>query len=459
MSGISADIFRAYDVRGVVGTGFDAEQVFTIGRAIADLYPDRHRFVLGRDGRLSGKRLLDALADGLNAGGADTADIGIVPTPALYYTAGKENDGTGLMVTGSHNPPEYNGIKMMIGNETLAGEAIQAIYRRCTRGEFGVVRCAGTRDTCDGLDDYTGAIVANVKIKKKLRVVVDCGNGSAGPASKKIFDELTQETKYLYCDIDGHFPNHHPNPSEPANLDKLRETVVAGDYDAGLAFDGDGDRLGVVDNLGRIIWPDRQVMVFARDILRNNEGATIIYDVKSSRHLADEIRRAGGRARMCRTGHSFVKGALKETGALLAGEMSGHIFFNDRWPGFDDGLYAAARLLEILSQEQRTCAQVFDALPPAVSTPEINIEFGRENMQHEFMRELVNHADFGDGKVITVDGLRVEFDDGWGLVRASNTTSCLVTRFEADNEEALARIQRQFHNQLKKISPDMALPF
>ena len=458
MPGLAADIFRAYDVRGVVGDSFGADQAFAIGRALASLYPQCAHVMVGRDGRLSSPEIADALMRGLCASGVDATDVGMLPTPALYYAAHKHGGGSGLMVTGSHNPPAYNGVKMMMGGVTLSGDAIQAVYAKCLAGDF--VDGAGARKERPALDEYAAAIVADVKVARKLRVAVDCGNGVAGPAALKVLSALAGEVCELYCEVDGRFPNHHPDPGDPANMAELMRTVVEERCDLGLAFDGDGDRIGVVDSKGRIVWPDRQMMVYAADVLSRQPGATIIYDVKSSRHLAAEIKRLGGRAQMCRTGHSFVKSAVKETGAPLAGEMSGHIFFNDRWPGFDDALYAAARLMEALAREPGSTAELFERLPDAVSTPEMNIAFERENMQHEFMERFTRGAQFDDAaEVITVDGMRVEFDDGWGLVRASNTTASLVMRFEADDEVALDRIQERFRRELLKTESELSLPF
>ena len=454
---ISADIFRAYDVRGVVGANFGADQAFAIGRSLVSLYPQCTQVTIGRDGRLSSDMVSAALAKGLRASGANVVDIGVLPTPALYYAAQKNSKGSGLMVTGSHNPPEYNGIKMMMAGETLSGDAIQRIYQKCLAGDFA--EGDGAYEEKPMLDEYINAIITDINCKRKLRVAIDCGNGVTGPAAQKLFVALADEVHCLFCEIDGHFPNHHPNPSEPGNMVELSRAVVDGGYDIGFAFDGDGDRIGVVDSDGHIIWPDRQMMVYARDILQHHPGAIIIYDVKSSRHLAQEIKRHGGNPKMCRTGHSFVKSAIKEHGALLAGEMSGHIFFNDRWPGFDDGLYAAARMLEAVSNQSLSSREFFAHLPDAVSTPELNIAFERENAQHEFMSRFATEATFADADIITIDGLRVEFADGWGLVRASNTTPSLVIRFEANDEDALARIQQIFREQLKKIDSTMTIPF
>ncbi len=459
MSGapISRSIFRAYDVRGVVGDDFGETQAFMLGRALATLYPDCGEVAVGRDGRLSSAALSGALIRGLTASGADAVDVGEVPTPALYFAAHREGSGSGLMVTGSHNPPQYNGVKMMMRSHTLAGDDVAALYAACVEGRFS--EGSGERREKAVREDYVRGIADGVHVARPLRVAVDCGNGVAGPAARSLYERLGCEVTCLYCDVDGNFPNHHPNPSVPGNLEELIATVRSQGLDVGLAFDGDGDRLGVVDDAGRIVWADRQMMVFAQDVLKTNQGATIIYDVKSSRLLAQVIERNGGVARMCRTGHSFVKGAMKETGALLAGEMSGHIFFNDRWFGFDDALYAGARLLEILSREASKCSEIFDRLPRAVATPELNVHFEHEEEQHEFMRRFAAEARFNGAEISTIDGLRVEFDHGWGLVRASNTTPCLVLRFESGDQAGLERLQSAFREQLLKVDPELKVPF
>ncbi len=454
---ISRSIFRAYDVRGVVGEDFGEAQVFALGRALATRYPDCGEVAVGRDGRLSSAALSDALIRGLNASGADAAGIGEVPTPALYFAAQRSGSGSGLMVTGSHNPPQYNGVKMMIGTHTLAGDDIAELHAICAGERFR--EGAGVRTDRAVRDDYVQSIADNVSVERPLRIAIDCGNGVAGPAARALFERLGCDVTCLYCEVDGRFPHHHPNPSVPENLEELISAVRTHNLDVGFAFDGDGDRLGVVDDAGHVVWADRQMMVFAQDVLAAHPGATIIYDVKSSRHLARVIEAGGGVAQMCRTGHSFVKGALKRTGALLAGEMSGHIFFNDRWFGFDDALYAGARLLELLSRSPDRCSEIFARLPQAVSTPELNVHFAREDEQHEFMRRLEAGARFGDAEVSTIDGLRVEFDHGWGLVRASNTTPCLVLRFESDSRSGLERLQSAFREQLLKVDPSLELPF
>ena len=454
---INRSIFRAYDVRGVVGESFSEEQAFALGQALATRYPDCGEVVVGRDGRLSSAALSGALIRGLNASGADVTDVGETPTPVLYFAAQRSGSSSGLMVTGSHNPPQYNGVKMMVSGHTLSGDDVAELYTICSEGRFR--KGLGQRTEKAVCADYIRSITGNVKLERPLRIAIDCGNGVAGPVARTVFERLSCDVTCLYCEVDGHFPNHHPNPSAPENLKELIAVVRERKLDIGLAFDGDGDRLGVVDNTGQIIWADRQMMLFAQDVLATNPGATIIYDVKSSRHLAHVIENSGGVARMCRTGHSFVKSALSRTGALLAGEMSGHIFFSDRWFGFDDALYAGARLLELLSRSPDSSSKVFARLPQAVSTPELNVHFDREGAQHEFMHRFKDEAQFGDAEINTIDGLRVEFDHGWGLVRASNTTPCLVLRFESDSRAGLERIQSAFREQLLKVEPLLETPF
>ena len=457
--GLSRSIFKAYDIRGIVGESFGAPQAYTIGCALAqECRPHGRVAAVGRDGRLSSAEIAKALISGLNHSGVATVDVGEVPTPLLYFTALEHAQGSGFMVTGSHNPPDYNGIKMMVHNHTLAGDDVQRLYQRCVENRFDANE-PGSNKTIDVTDEYLDRLADDVRLARPLRIGADCGNGVAGPAVKQMLDRLGCETVCLYCDVDGRFPNHHPDPSVPENLAVLIETVKEKNLDVGLAFDGDGDRLGVVDDVGRIVWADRQMMLFAKDVLAQHPGCSVIYDVKSSHLLEKIIKDHGGTALMCRTGHSFVKSALQETGALLAGEMSGHVFFKDRWFGFDDALYAAARLLEIISREAIPCSSLFDKLPAAVSTPEINVHFEREDAQHEFMRRFVDSADFGAARISKVDGVRAELDYGWGLVRASNTTPCLVIRFEADSKTELKRLQSLFRNELLKVEPSLPVPF
>ena len=458
VASLPAEIFKAYDIRGIVGKTLTPAIVERIGQAIGSAAPARgqNRFVIGRDGRLSGPELSAALARGLAKAGCDVTDIGMAPTPVVYFAIQHLGAGSGVAVTGSHNPPDYNGLKMVIAGETLAGEAIQGLRQRLL--DNNLVTGAGRISQADERGAYLDRITGDVKLARKLRVAVDCGNGVAGEIAPALLRRLGCETTELYCKTDGRFPNHHPDPSKPENLKDLIAEINQGGYDVGLAFDGDGDRLGVIAPDGSVIWPDRQMILYARDVLARHPGAEIIYDVKCSRTLDAEIRKAGGRPTMWKTGHSFIKAKLKESGALLAGEMSGHIFFKERWYGFDDGLYTAARLLELLSRDPRPTQEIFASLPNTVNTPELNLKFA-EGEHFALIQELVKRAHFPDAKLTTIDGLRADFPDGFGLVRASNTTPVLVFRFEGDNQEALERIQKRFRELILSVRPGIALPF
>lgn len=451
-------IFRAYDIRGVVGDTLTEDIVYDVGLAIgSEAYArGQQAVIVARDGRLSGPTLLRALSEGLRASGRDVIDVGLVPTPVLYFAAHYLNTESGVMLTGSHNPPDYNGLKIVLRGETLAEDDIQALKRCIERGDL--TGGAGSLRSIDVVSDYIHRITSDVRLARPLKVVVDCGNGVAGAVAPKLLRALGCDVIELHCDVDGTFPNHHPDPSQPENLEDLIQTVRERGADLGLAFDGDGDRLGVVDGDGMIIWPDRQMMLYAGDILSRHPGAQIMFDVKCSRHLARVIAQQGGQPLMWKTGHSLIKRKMKETGALLAGEMSGHIFFKERWFGFDDALYTAARLLEILSAHSRPPARVFAELPDAVSTPELRIDL-REGEQKTFMAKLLKIAQFKGAAVTTIDGLRVDFDDGWGLVRASNTTPSLILRFEANTSQALKRIQDDFAQLMRKVDSQVALPF
>lgn len=455
-----AEIFKAYDIRGVVGKSFTAAIVESIGHAIGSEARARgsKRFAVGRDGRLSGPELVRALARGLTQVGCDVIDIGQVPTPVLYFATYHLDTGSGVSVTGSHNPPDYNGLKIMIAGETLSGEAIQKLRRRLERNDLVRGDGFGQVSTVDVLDAYLERITTDIKLARRMRVAVDCGNGVAGACAPQLFKRLGCDVTELYCDVDGRFPNHHPDPSKPENLEDLIQTVRGGRYDVGLAFDGDGDRLGVVAPDGSVIWADRLMILFARDVLARNPGSMIIYDVKCSRKLDEAISEAGGTPLMWKTGHSLIRAKLKESGAMLAGEMSGHIFFKERWYGFDDGLYAAARLLELLSRDTRAPGEIFASLPNTVNTPELNLQLA-EGEHHALVSELVERADFVDARVTTIDGLRADFIDGFGLVRASNTTPVLVFRFEGNTSQALKRIQKRFRDLFASVRPDLKLPF
>ena len=455
-----ASIFRAYDIRGVVGDTLTEKIVYNIGRALGSeaLARGDNTVVVGRDGRLSSPALSEALIKGLNESGRDVIDIGMVPTPVLYFGANYFDTTSGIMITGSHNPPDYNGIKMVLAGTTLADEAIQALRQRILENDY--TQGEGKSQTAEIGSEYIRRITDDipVAISNSFKVVVDSGNGVAGQLGPQLLRALGHDVVELFCEIDGNFPNHHPDPSQPENLVDLINTVKSEKADLGLAFDGDGDRLGVVDRDGNIIWPDRQMMLFARDVIERNPGGEIIFDVKCSNHLRRVIEEAGGKATMWKTGHSLIKAKMKETGALLAGEMSGHVFFKERWYGFDDGLYTAARLLEILVKSDQPPHKVLGNLPGGVATPELKLDM-HEDQHGAFMATLIELANFGDGEIGTIDGIRVDFPDGWGLIRPSNTTPCLVMRFEADNEAALERIQELFKEQLLGLDPTLKLPY
>ncbi len=459
MTSIAPEIFKAYDIRGIVDRTLTEEAAESIGRALGTVARTRgvNRFVVGRDGRLSGPKLARALSKGLNSAGMDVIDIGVVATPMVYFATHHFATGSGVMVTGSHNPPEYNGLKMMIAGDTLASESIQEL-RRLIEGAK-LASGTGTVESADIADVYIHRIASDVKLARPMTIAIDCGNGSPGAYAPELFRKLGCKVIELFCDVDGNFPNHHPDPSKPENLEDLIAKLEGSDAELGLAFDGDGDRLGVVTKSGKIIYPDRQLMLFAEEVLSRNAGAEVIFDVKCTRNLFPWIRNHGGKPLMWKTGHSLIKAKMKETGAPLAGEMSGHVFFKDRWYGFDDGMYAGARLLEILSRSP-DASKVLEALPDSLSTPELNVALDHEGENHKLIAELQRTAHFdGATEINTIDGLRVEYADGFGLMRASNTTPVIVLRFEADSREALARIQRDFKRVLSTAKPDAAIPY
>ena len=455
---LPAGIFRAYDIRGVVGDTLTAETAYWIGRTIGSESRacGEPEVVVGRDGRLSGPELAGALINGLRDSGCNVTDVGMVPTPVLYFATNVLGARSGVMVTGSHNPPDYNGFKIVVAGQTLANERIQALHQRLENNDLS--SGAGSLTEVDVLEQYHQRIAGDIVLGRPLKVVVDCGNGVAAINAPQLIADLGCEVIPLFCEVDGTFPNHHPDPGKPENLEDLIAAVKAHGADVGLAFDGDGDRVGVVTNEGEMIFPDRLLMLFARDVLSRNPGADVIFDVKCTRGLASLISGYGGRPLMWKTGHSLIKAKMKETGALLAGEMSGHIFFKERWYGFDDGIYSAVRLLEILSLEKRSAAEVFADFPVALSTPEINIKVTDER-KFALIEALQRDAQWGEAKLFTLDGVRVDYPRGWGLVRASNTTPVLVLRFEADDAAELARIQEVFRTQLKAVAPDLDLPF
>jgi len=455
---VTSSIFRAYDIRGITNKTLTADIVNKIGQALGSEAQERgqHKIVVARDGRLSGPELSQALIRGLQQTGREVVDIGRAPTPVLYFASHYLGNGSGVMLTGSHNPPEYNGLKMMLRGETLHDESINQLKTRIDTNNL--VSGEGSIQTIDVVPSYIERVTSDVRLERPLKIIVDCGNGVAGEIAPQLYRALGCEVIEMFCDVDGNFPNHHPDPSKPENLIPLTRAVTEQEADLGLAFDGDGDRLGIIDSSGKIIWPDRYLMLLAMDVLTRQPGAQIIYDVKCTSHLDKVITDHGGKPLMWKTGHSYIKTKMLETGAQLAGEMSGHIFFKERWMGFDDALYAGARLLEVLSSENHPTSEIFAALPESVSTPELNITM-EEGQNLVLMEQFKSSANFPGAKLIDIDGLRIEFEDGWGLVRASNTTPSLVMRFEANDAAALGRIQDNIRTQLLTINPDLDLPF
>lgn len=453
---VSASSFKAYDIRGVVGRDIDEAFAEHLGRAFGTeaLHLGERAVAVGRDGRLSGPKLAAALIRGLASTGLDVVDIGAVTTPMLYYVAATRSEhgcSSGIQITGSHNPKDYNGFKMVLAGKAIYGDEIQGLRRRMEAENYA--SSSGRSAAMDVLAEYSHRIANDCKLARPMKIAVDSGNGIPGASAPGVLRALGCDVIELYSEVDGDFPNHHPDPSKPENLADLIRTVQTTDAELGLAFDGDGDRLGVVTKDGQIIYPDRQLMLFATDILKRNAGAPIIFDVKCTQRLAPVIRQAGGTPLMWKTGHSLVKAKLRETGAPIAGEMSGHIFFAERWYGFDDATYTAARLLEILSRSKNPSA-VLNALPTSFSTPELNVACA-EGEPKRVVQELLDRSEFpGASEIITIDGLRVDYDDGFGLIRASNTTPVLVLRFEGHTPEALKRIQNELMTALRLVKPD-----
>ena len=453
-------IFRKYDIRGIVGDTLTRRIVYKIGQAVGSEAAIKgvKAIAVGRDGRLSSPDLTEGLIKGICSTGTDVIDIGVVPTPILYFATHHLGTQSGIMVTGSHNGPEYNGLKIVLDGNTLSEDEIKQIYNRICESNFSTG--TGKVNTSEVIPEYIRRISDDIPaaLGNSYKLVIDCGNGAASVAAAQLYRALGHDVVELYCELDGNFPNHHPDPSQPENLESLISKVKEVQADLGFAFDGDGDRLGVVDNQGKVLWPDRQMMLFAKDVLSRNQGAEIIFDVKCSSHLKKIIEESGGKPLMWKTGHSLIKGKMKEANAPLAGEMSGHIFFSERWYGFDDALYSGARMLEILMNLKSNPAEVFAALPDSVSTPELKIDMP-ESEHQAFMTMLEDKMSFEDSETITVDGFRVEFKDGWGLIRPSNTTPCLVVRFEADTPESLNRIRKLFKDLLLSIKPELNIPF
>jgi len=460
MVSLSKSIFKAYDIRGIIGKTLDAGVARQIGHAfgLAAAAKGERSVVIGRDGRLSGPELAAALAQGLQSAGVDVIDLGVVATPMVYFGTNVLSAKSGIMVTGSHNPPDYNGFKMVLAGEAIHGEAITGLYDSILANADKVAAEPGAYSTHDIRAEYLARIIGDVKIARPIKIAVDCGNGVAGAFAGDLYRGMGCEVVELFCEVDGTFPNHHPDPAHPENLQDLIRALQETDAEIGLAFDGDGDRLGIVTKDGQIIYPDRQMMLFAQDVLTRHPGEQILYDVKCTRHLAPFIEKSGGVPLMYKTGHSLVKAKLKETGAPLGGEMSGHIFFKDRWYGFDDGLYSGARMLEILTREADPSA-LLNSLPQSDSTPELHLHL-KEGENFIVMDKLRSDAKFpGNERIITIDGLRVEYADGFGLARSSNTTPVIVMRFEAETPEALARIQGEFKRVILAAKPDAELPF
>jgi phosphomannomutase/phosphoglucomutase len=460
MTSVDPSIFKAYDVRGIVGRTLTEETARAIGAAFGSEAQARSvaEVAVGRDGRLSGPALSAALIDGIRSTGTAVVDVGMVATPMLYFATFELGTKSGIEITGSHNPPEYNGLKMTLAGDPVYGDGLQGLRQRIESGDLVRAARPGSLRQAQVADGYVARITRDVKLARPMKIAIDCGNGVAGATAPRLYRALGCQVTELFCEVDGTFPNHHPDPAHPENLQDLIRCLREGDAEIGLAFDGDGDRLGVVTKDGGIIFPDRQMMLFARGVLDQRPGAEIIFDVKCSRHLAATIRAHGGRPVMWRTGHSLIKAKLKESGAPLAGEMSGHIFFNDRWYGFDDGLYAGCRLLELLSAVDDPSA-LLNALPDAAGTPELHLKTA-EGENFTLVERLKAQARFDTAReVITIDGVRVEYEDGFGLARPSNTTPVVVLRFEADSPQALARIQAEFRRALAAVKPDAQLPF
>lgn len=458
MNKLPHEIFKAYDIRGIVGKTLTTDIIKAIGHSIGSEARARGltSIAIGRDGRLSGLELSQALAEGLQVSGINVIDVGMVATPMLYLAAHELCGYSGVMVTGSHNPPDYNGLKIVLNGETLAAESIQNLRERIEKNDL--VSGNGNYSKQDIAEMYLKRITDDIALQRPMKIIVDCGNGVAGAFAPTLYRRLGCEVIEIFCDVDGTFPNHHPDPSVPGNLRDVIHALNTTDAEIGLAFDGDGDRLGIVTKNGNIIYPDRQLMLFAADVLSRNPGGQIIFDVKCTRNLAPWIERHGGKPIMWKTGHSFIKGKLKETGALLAGEMSGHIFFKERWYGFDDGLYAGARLLELVSRQEDSSATL-NSIPDTINTPELQIKL-KEGENYALVAQLQKTARFDNSeRVITIDGIRVEYKDGFGLARSSNTTPVVVLRFEADDEIALKRIQDDFRKAILQAKPNATLPF
>ncbi len=455
---IQKNIFKAYDIRGIVDTELTDDTVYKIGQAVgSDAINKKQKAInVGYDGRLSSPRLCENLTQGLLSTGINVINIGLVTTPILYFSTHSLKTKTGIMITGSHNPSNYNGFKIVINDETLSSNSIEDLYKKIIDNNFVIGK--GLASEKNVMPQYKEEIKNSISLKRPMKIAIDCGNGAAGVCAQELYESLNMEVETLFSEVDGNFPNHHPDPSKPENLKDLQKALAKGKSEIGLAFDGDADRLGVVTKSGEIIYPDRQLLLFAKYVLKDRPNRPIIFDVKCTRHLFSWITSHGGKPIIWKTGHSLIKSKMKEINAPLAGEMSGHTFFNDRWYGFDDGIYAGARLVEILSNFENP-SEILEALPKSISTPEINVNV-MEGQQHEIIKKIQKKESFKDSiEVLKIDGVRVEYSYGFGLMRASNTTPVVVLRFEADSEEMLKKISDEFKTILKKYIKNKSINF
>ena len=448
---LNDNIFRANDIRGIAYEDLTQEVVFALGQALGSesIKRNQNNFIIGRDGRISSPQLFAWLSEGVLSTGCNVIDIGIVPSPVFYHSTFNLNSSSGVVITGSHNPADYNGFKILFENRSTSSEEIQEIKQKIIEKDF--ISGKGKIHSTDIVESYINAITNDVSLLHPLNISIDCGNGAAGVVAERVYKSLGCQVEGLFCDLDGKFPNHHPDPSRPENVIDLIQSVKENNSDVGLAFDGDADRLGVISPSGEMIFPDMQMILFSEHILKKNPDSKIVFDVKCSKLLEEAILKLNGTPIMSKTGHTFIKSMIRENGAILGGEMSGHIFFNDRWPGFDDGVYAGARMLEILSHSEE---DIFDALPKLISTPEINLATSDEE-KFRIIDEFKKMSSFENAKIIDIDGIRVEFDSGWGLLRASNTSPVLVLRFEANSSNELTNIKNRFKDTLHKIDPSL----
>ena len=449
---LNQNIFRANDIRGIAYEDLNQEVVQSLGKALGSEAIDRsvQEFIIGRDARLSSPDLFDWLSSGIMSTGCNVIDIGIVTSPMFYHSTYELNSSSGAVITGSHNPGDYNGFKIVFNNISTSSEEILTLKQRIIEENFREGK--GISKKKDIKESYINRILESIKLNKNLNISIDCGNGAAGVIAKEVYERLGCNVIELYGEPDGSFPNHHPDPSKLENMEDLIKSVKDNDSIVGLAFDGDADRLGVISPTGEIIFPDRQMIMFSRQVIQSNPNARIVFDVKCSKLLSDEIEKLKGKPLICKTGHTFIKQKIRETNALLGGEMSGHIFFNDRWPGFDDGIYAGARMLEIIANSEAD--DPFVTVPNMLSTPEINIS-AEDSEKFQIVKTFIENSKFSDAKIVSIDGIRVEFEKGWGLLRPSNTSPCLVLRFEAETDNDLNKIKKIFYSGLKSIKPDI----